>query len=144
MKEIDELLELSRKRGAAIPPPASAEDLKQCSKDLAAKGFPRIPQRYFAFLRTKCNGFDHGITFYGTKPFHTNGSGLVQDLVTANEQSGHSDYMKHGLLIGRGWDYKYFYNTKNGLYETRDMLNYVQEEHATFKELFCWEWLNRR
>jgi hypothetical protein len=35
MKEIDKLLQLSRKRGAAIPPPASAKGLKQCRKDLA-------------------------------------------------------------------------------------------------------------
>jgi len=137
MKGIDIILEEARKNGATIPPPASAEDLKQCQKDLAAIFYPPIPQRYFAFLQ-ECNGYYYGVTFYGTKPFPMyDYNGFVDDLVTANKQLGHNKYMKHGLLIGHGWDYKYFYNTKTGLFETRNnFVNDVDAEYKTFKAMF--------
>ena len=142
MKRIDLALESSRDYRATILPPASLDDLKQCQKELSDSWYPRIPQRYFAFLRNKCNGFDGDFILYGTKPFHSNDSGLVPDIVAANVESGH---MKHYLLIGcifyRSCHENYFYNAKNGLFEVRNLLiNNVEREYKTFNALFYGEW----
>jgi hypothetical protein len=138
----DITIEDARRKGARIPPPASVEDLRQCQRDLKAKKLPFIPQRYFAFLKNVCNGFAYGsVTFYGTKTFfhswdHPGDS--TEDLVTANEQSGDIKY--HLFLLGHGWDTKYFYNMKNGLFETREYLGYgLLSEYKSFKDMFDYE-----
>ena len=146
MKRTDLILECSRDERATILPPASLDDLKRCQNGLLAAGYPRIPQRYFAFLRNKCNGFDGDFTLYGTKPFHSNISGLVPDIVSANMESGHKTYMKHGLLIGfifyRSSYENYFYNTRTGLFEVRNnLINNLEREYKTFNALFYGEWL---
>jgi hypothetical protein len=135
IKKIDRIFEFfAHKTDVLIPPPASAEELKQCQKNLIERGFPLIPQRYFAFLKGKCNGFSYTIEFYGTKPINYSGR-FVEDIVTANEESNRS--MKYRLLIGQGWSCYYFFNTKNKLYETRSRVcGDLWDEYKTFLEMF--------
>jgi len=141
---MDQIIKISRRRGATIPQPASVEELERCQRDLTNRFFPCIPPRYYSFLQNKCNGYAHGMTFYGTKPFNTNNSGLVEDLVTANKELGHFRYLKHCLLIGHGWNVKYFYNTINELYEVRTRLTIgeLREEYNTFGQMFSEEFAN--
>jgi hypothetical protein len=140
IKQINSLLEIDRKHYAAtIPPPASAEYLRSCQKELKSKMLPLIPQRYFAFLRNCCNGYNLKVCFYGTKPLRIyNSDHFTEDIVTANERKQSVKY--HLFLIGDGWDYNYFYNTKNGLYQTREMhTNQEVHNYKTFAEMFGYE-----
>ncbi len=116
-------LEEARRKGAHIQPPASVEDLRQCQTDLKKRGFPAIPQRYFAFLKNICNGYDHEVAFYGTKPFQRkpfdSSYGIVESIVTVNEERN-EDMKRYRLLIGGGWSTVYFFNLQTGQYETRE------------------------
>ena len=138
---IDDILEKARKYGVSIQPPASTEELKQCQKDLKERFFPPIPQRYFDFLRSKCNGYAWGIYFFGTKPIpHYNSNNFLEDIVTANEE-----YFKEGvrlkncLYIGWGEGVNYFYNTRSGLFEVRSSRGEPEHDNCdyeTFKDMF--------
>jgi hypothetical protein len=140
MKKINAQLENDRRHYAAIlPPPATAEELRQCQRELKKRCFMYMPQRYFAFLRNGCNGYNLGACFYGTKPLKIyNSSDLADDIVTANEKSSGARF---GLFeIGYGHHHNYYYNFENGLYQTKWMTGWdLAREYENFADMFSYE-----
>ena len=135
---IDNILEKSRKYGVPIQPPASADDLKQCQNELETRLFPSIPQSYYAFLSTKCNGYAWGIYFFGTKPIsHYNSNAFLEDIVTANEDfRGRNHKKRYCLYIGWGEGVNYYYNTESGLFEARSNRGEPEQDNCEY-ETFC-------
>jgi len=125
--------------GIQVQPPASNKDINKCQKELAQKGFPSIPDEYVQFLRI-CNGFLWGLSFLGTKPFHSYSDYTYHDLVAANE-----DFIKYYknfaqyLLIGEGHEKKFLYEPEKNLYRTWDYDAGLWDDYETFEAMFLYE-----
>ena len=140
---IDDVLNaVAENEGAMIVRPASSEDLKMCTEDMAEMEFPPIPKGYTDFL-SKLNGFAwNGIEFFSTDQVtDTETNYTLNDIVSANEQffEYNEDFLdvENYVYLGRSDMDLYVYNATNGRYEVLDDVGRdVMEDFETFEEMF--------
>jgi hypothetical protein len=126
---------LADEETARIPPPAAEKDLEDC-----LKVFPMLPDEYINFLR-KCNGFSWKTKFYGTRIIpETRYVSSVESIFTANETYFKKNaYPENCLLIGKMYDFHFFYDIEKGKYISRENLAGYTDEYETFEALFVTE-----
>jgi hypothetical protein len=124
-----------------LPRPATADELKQCNKDLDEMELKKIPGLYADFLK-KMNGFAwNGIEFYSTlRVTDPESNYTLMDLVSMNDDLT-DQYEERGaytyFFLGRADDDYYVYSTETKKYEILELSSFeMMEAFDTFEALF--------
>jgi hypothetical protein len=143
MNRINEILDkLKDNEHAVIARGATDDFLEQCQHDMDVMDFPYLPVEYTDFLKTT-DGFAYDAAeFFGTHRVIVSEVYTLTDVISANIdfEEVNGDFMDTSdyVLLGRGNEEMYVYNTADNIYEVLDGVGRdVMEEFGTFDELFA-------